>query len=85
MKSVPVPKNVASEKELMEVPVLEKICPARLTISNTWFGPTATWTSGGVQPHWELSSPFMTSPPNDTEMDWGLARDWGFVSLTNWV
>src|SRR5438552_10517360 len=42
------PQNEASVNLCITVPIFESIKPSRLTISTTWFGPAATWTSGGV-------------------------------------
>src|SRR5437899_6031876 len=50
MKSVEgTPKNVASRKVCTSTPCFVEIRPRTFTISTTWFGPTATWTSGGVR------------------------------------
>src|SRR2546425_11062817 len=50
MKSVDgTPKNVESGKVCTSTPCLVEIRPRTFTISTTWFGPTATWTSGGVR------------------------------------
>src|SRR5947199_5015939 len=49
MKSVDgTPKKVWSGKVCTSTPCFVEIRPRRFTISTTWFGPTATWTSGGV-------------------------------------
>src|SRR3989475_72974 len=50
MKSVDgTPKNVSSGKVCTSTPCFVEIRPRTFTISTTWFGPTATWTSGGVR------------------------------------
>src|SRR5713226_6844096 len=50
MKSVEgTPKNVASGKVRTATPCFVEIRPRTFTISTTWFGPTATCTSGGVR------------------------------------
>src|SRR2546422_4503778 len=66
MKSVDgTPKNVESGKVCTSTPCLVEIRPRTFTISTTWWGPTATWTSGGVRrfvyrpfvPKWRPSKP----------------------------
>src|SRR2546428_8693848 len=50
MKSVEgTPKNVPRVKVWTATPCFVEIRPRTFTISTTWFGPTATWTSGGVR------------------------------------
>src|SRR5438093_1839773 len=50
MKSVEgTPKNESSGKVCASTPCFVEIRARRFTISTTWFGPTATWTSGGVR------------------------------------
>src|SRR3989442_6521525 len=50
MKSVEgTPKNESSRKVRTSTPCFVDIEPRTYTISTTWFGPTATWTSGGVR------------------------------------
>src|SRR2546426_2041401 len=50
MKSVEgTPKNESSRKVRTSTPCFVEIRPRTFTISTTWFGPTATWTSGGVR------------------------------------
>ena len=48
-ESVPVLKNVESDRALSEEPCFENISVSRLTISMRLLGPVATWTSGGAQ------------------------------------
>src|SRR2546430_9729578 len=66
MKSVDgTPKNVSSGKVCTSTPCFVEIRPRTFTISTTWFGPTATCTSGGVRrfvyrpfvPKWRPSKP----------------------------
>src|SRR6059036_748019 len=66
MKSVEgTPKNESSGKVRTSTPVFVEIRPRTFTISTTWFGPTATCTSGGVSrivngpfvPKWSPSKP----------------------------
>src|SRR2546422_11586649 len=50
MKSVEgTPKNESSGKVCTSTPCFVEIRPRTFTISTTWLGPTATWTSGGVR------------------------------------
>src|SRR3989449_2250705 len=50
MKSVEgTPKNVDSGKVCTSTPCFVETRPRTFTISTTWLGPTATWTSGGVR------------------------------------
>src|SRR5438093_10290980 len=50
MKSVDgTPKNESSGNVCTSPPCFVEIRPRTFTISTTWFGPTATWTSGGVR------------------------------------
>src|SRR5213594_1593350 len=50
MKSVEgTPKNVDSGKVCTSTPCFVETRPSTFTISTTWLGPTATWTSGGVR------------------------------------
>src|SRR5207249_77883 len=50
MKSVEgTPKNESSGKVCASTPCFVEIRARGFTISTTWFGPTATWTSGGVR------------------------------------
>src|SRR2546427_6382847 len=50
MKSVEgTPKNESSRKVRTSTPCFVEIRPRTFTISTTWFGPTATWTSGGAR------------------------------------
>src|SRR3989442_2276756 len=42
-------KNVSSGKVCTSTPCFVEIRPRTFTISTTWFGPTAIWTSGGVR------------------------------------
>src|SRR5437899_6823718 len=66
MKSVEgTPKNVPRVKVWTATPCFVEIRPRTFTISTTWFGPTATCTSGGVSrivngpfvPKWSPSKP----------------------------
>src|SRR6058998_853723 len=66
MKSVEgTPKNESSGKVRTSTPCFVEIRPRTFTISTTWFGPTATCTSGGVSrivngpfvPKWSPSKP----------------------------
>src|SRR5881296_3022016 len=66
MKSVEgTPNNESSGKVRTSTPCFVEIRPRTFTISTTWFGPTATWTSGGVRrfvyrpfvPKWRPSKP----------------------------
>src|SRR3989475_18480 len=50
MKSVEgTPKNESSRNVCTSTPCFVEIRPRTFTISTTWLGPTATWTSGGVR------------------------------------
>src|SRR5207249_134897 len=50
MKSVEgTPKNVDSGKVCTSTPCFVETRPRTFTISMTWLGPAATWTSGGVR------------------------------------
>src|SRR2546428_11145637 len=67
MKSVEgTPKNVPRVKVWTATPCFVEIRPRTFTISTTWFGPTATWTSGGVR-RFEYG-PFVPKwrPPQDS-------------------
>src|SRR2546428_11178168 len=66
MKSVEgTPKNESSGKLRTSTPCFVEIRPRTFTISTTWWGPTATCTSGGVSrivngpfaPKWRPSKP----------------------------
>src|SRR2546428_9219442 len=50
MKSVEgTPENEASGEDCTSTPCFVETRPRTFTISTTWLGPTATWTSGGVR------------------------------------
>src|SRR2546426_2826255 len=77
------PKNESRRKVRASTPCFVEIRQRTFTISTTWFGPTATWTSGGLRrfeygpfvPKWRPSKePTGTAAAGVGETDPGWVR-----------